>query len=212
MNDHPLPAPETLSPERRARILDGASMIFIRDGYEGASMSQIAAAASVSKGTLYNYFSSKEALFTAFVRQRCERLVEELFGGGGADGDPRAELMRIGRAMLRMLVSDDGRAVYRVAVMEASKFPELAQAFQNAGPKIMVGQMALWLSRQIAAGRLATRDPMFAAEQFFALTQARVVMRARVDAAYQPSEDEIDFVVNGAANVFLAAYGVAARD
>ncbi len=206
----PVPEPDPLSPERRQRIIAGAAAIFIRDGYEGASMSQIALAANVSKGTLYNYFPSKQALFAAFVRQRCARLVEEMFGAAENEitgEDPQTELVRIGRAMLCMMVSADARAVYRVVVMEASKFPELAQAFVDSGPKILLGRMAGWLTRQILAGRLTADDPVFAAEQFFALTQARIVPRARADADYVASDAEIGFVVEGAVRVFLAAYG-----
>jgi TetR/AcrR family transcriptional repressor of mexJK operon len=57
-----------LSCEKRAQILAGAAEIFARDGYEGASMSSIAGKAEVSKGTLYNYFASKAALFAAYVQ------------------------------------------------------------------------------------------------------------------------------------------------
>jgi len=207
-NIHSLPAPghDPLSPERRCRIIEGAAAVFNRDGYEGASMSQIAAAANVSKGTLYNYFPSKQALFAAFVRARCGRLVDEIFGEPGLSRDLEAELTRIGRTMLKVMVSPDGLAMYRVVVMEALKFPELAANFFNAGPKVLVAQMAAWLARQAEAGALAVTDPQFAAEQFFALTQARVLMRARADAGYVATQGEIEFVVRGAVQVFLAAY------
>jgi AcrR family transcriptional regulator len=210
-NVHQIPAPEALSPARRARILEGAAAVFMQGGFEGASMSQIATAARVSKGTLYNYFPGKQDLFAAVVRQRCERLVEEVFGEPESSvplGDLTAQLTRIGRTMLRTMVSRDGQAIFRVAVMEASKFPDLAQAFLDSGPNVMVGRMAAWLTRQIEAGHLRPHEPLFAAEQFFALTQARVLMRARTDAGYRASDAEIDFVVDGAARVFLAAYGV----
>ncbi len=197
---------DPLSPERRRRIIEGAAQVFVRDGYEGASMSQIAAAATVSKGTLYNYFPSKQALFAAFVRQRCDRLVDEVFGEPGPDPALEADLTRIGRTMLSVMVSPDGLAMYRVVVMEASKFPELAAAFYNAGPKVLVARMAAWLERQTATGALQVADPLFAAEQFFALTQARVLMRARTDAHYIATQDEVDFVVRGAVQVFLTAY------
>jgi AcrR family transcriptional regulator len=212
-NIHPLPAIvpadapiDALSPERRRRIIEGAAEIFVRDGYEGASMSHIAAAANVSKGTLYNYFPSKQALFAAFVRQRCNRLVDEVFGETESNLDLAGDLTRIGRIMLNVMVSPDGLAMYRVVVMEASKFPELAAAFYNAGPRVMVARMADWLTRQAAAGALHVPDPLFAAEQFFALTQARVLMRARTDAGYIATESDIDFVVHGAVQVFLRAY------
>jgi AcrR family transcriptional regulator len=197
---------DPLSPERRRRIIEGAAHIFTRDGYEGASMSQIATAANVSKGTLYNYFPSKQALFAAFVRARCGRLVEDVFGEPAWNQDLEADLFRIGRTMLNVMVSPDGLAMYRVVVMEASKFPELAATFFNAGPKVMVAHMAAWLTRQTTSGALRVTDPQFAAEQFFALTQARVLMRARTDAGYNASQGDIDFVVAGAVQVFLAAY------
>ncbi len=219
-NIHPIPAQtaapgaapagdapvDALSPERRRRIIEGAAEIFARDGYEGASMSQIAAAANVSKGTLYNYFPSKQALFGAFVRQRCERLVDAVFGEPVPAPELEADLTRIGRTMLMVMVSPDGLAMYRVVVMEASKFPELAAVFYNAGPKVMIARMAAWLARQTAGGALNVADPLFAAEQFFALTQARVLMRARTDAHYIATQIDIDFVVRGAVQVFLAAY------
>ncbi len=170
-------------------------------------MSQIAAAANVSKGTLYNYFPSKQALFGAFVLAKCGRLVEEVFGDPPAAETPADTLKRIGGAMLRMMVSPDGLALYRVVAMESVKFPELAECFFAAGPKVMVGQMAAWLARQSEAGALHVADPLFAAEQFFALTQTRLVMRARMDASYNATPGDIEMVVAGSVRVFLAAYG-----
>ncbi|MFT8469215.1 MAG: helix-turn-helix domain-containing protein, partial [Acetobacter syzygii] len=72
----PVPAPSCSpcmgeSETKRQQILTGASSVFAEHGYEGASMSAIARQASVSKGTLYNYFANKADLFAAFVEQRC---------------------------------------------------------------------------------------------------------------------------------------------
>ena len=58
----------SFTPEKRAQILRGAAEVFAADGYQGASMARIAAVAGVSKGTLYNYFDTKAALFTAMSR------------------------------------------------------------------------------------------------------------------------------------------------
>ena len=62
------------SPEKRAQILAGAAAVFAADGYEGASMARIAAVAGVSKGTLYNDFDSKAALFTAYVEENATNI------------------------------------------------------------------------------------------------------------------------------------------
>ena len=58
--------PATDSAKRR-QILDGARRVFLSAGFDGASMGEIAKAARVSKGTLYVYFDSKEALFEALT-------------------------------------------------------------------------------------------------------------------------------------------------
>ncbi len=195
-----------LSPERRARILAGASKIFIAEGYEGASMSRIAASASVSKGTLYNYFPSKQALFAAFVRERCGHFVHEVFGELQNGAPVAPELKRVGRVMLKLMMAPAGQAVFRVVVMEASKFPDLAKAFMTAGPEVMVRRLTAWLIEQNRSARLHTPDPQFAAEQFFALVQTRLVLRCRTDPSYQASDGEIEQVLEGAVRVFLAAY------
>ncbi len=169
-------------------------------------MAQIAASANVSKGTVYNYFPSKQALFAAFVRERCSYFVHEVFGDLQDDAPVEPELKRIGRVMLRLMLKPAGQAVFRVVVMEAAKFPELARAFMTAGPEVMVGRLAAWLAIQHRVGRLAIPDPHFAAEQFFALTQTRLVLRCRCDPSYQASEAEIEQVLDGAVRVFLAAY------
>lgn len=201
---------EPLSPERRRRIMAGAAEVFTLDGYEGASMAHIAMAAQVSKGTLYNYYPSKEALFAAFVRDNCAQLLQDMFGEMRDDAPADEELTRIGKTMLKMMLSPKALATFRVAVMEASKFPELARTFVESGPQLMVRTMADWISRRVAAGELDVADANFAAEQFFSLTQTRLVLRARIDDSFSATAAEIEHVVTGAVRVFLAAYGSAA--
>lgn len=198
---------EGLSPERRARILAGATEIFIADGYEGASMSRIAETANVSKGTLYNYFPSKEALFGAVVRQRCSQFVHEVFSELQDDAPVEPELKRIGSIMMKLMLAPNSQAVFRVVVMEAAKFPELASIFMESGPRVMLRRLTAWLTVQNDAGRLQMSDPQFAAEQFFALTQTRLVLRSRIEPDYRASEVEIEEVLDGAIRVFLSAYG-----
>ncbi|MGL5860132.1 MAG: TetR/AcrR family transcriptional regulator, partial [Phycicoccus sp.] len=52
---------------KRRRLLEAAETVFVRDGYRGASVDEVAALAGVSKQTLYAHFGSKEALFVEVV-------------------------------------------------------------------------------------------------------------------------------------------------
>jgi len=58
------------------QVLDGARQIFMRDGFEGASVDDIARAAGVSKATLYSYFPDKRLLFSEVARLECNRQAE----------------------------------------------------------------------------------------------------------------------------------------
>jgi TetR/AcrR family transcriptional regulator, mexJK operon transcriptional repressor len=198
----------SLSPEKRTQILTGAAAVFAADGYEGASMSRIAAVAGVSKGTLYNHFDSKAALFTAYVGDKCRQHLANVFDGANHDGDPAEVLRGIGRRMVRMLLSDTGLSIYRVVIAEAVKFPDLARAFFEAGPARAIGFMAGWLAEESRRGRLRVDDPAFAAEQFFNLCQTRLVLRRKLEMLPDPPEADIEKVVEAATAMFLGTYGV----
>ncbi len=66
-------------PDKRRQILDGAQAVFATRGFDAASMSDIAAAAGVSKSTLYVYFEDKEHLFVALIQQERAAQTQGLF-------------------------------------------------------------------------------------------------------------------------------------
>lgn len=198
---------ELRSPEKERQILDGAAAAFSRDGYEGASMSGIAAAAGVSKGTLYNYFNGKKALFTAFVQRECTEKLLLIFDELDGEAPIQATLLRVGRRIMDMLLSDTGLAIYRMVVAEARKFPELAEAFHEAGPRRALDRMTALIADQARSGQLSVEDPGFAAEQLFALVQSRVIMQRRMGLVATVTEAEIDRVVREAVRLFLRGYG-----
>jgi len=64
--------------EKRQQILQAASRCFMRDGFRGASTSNICAEAKISPGHLYHYFSSKEAIVRAMAESRLAQAAEHL--------------------------------------------------------------------------------------------------------------------------------------
>ena len=60
--------------ERRELLLERATELFARNGYEGLSMSQLAREAQISKALLYHYFPSKKRLFEAALAEGAEEL------------------------------------------------------------------------------------------------------------------------------------------
>lgn len=197
---------EALSPEKRAQILQGAARVFAADGYEGASMSRIAAEAGVSKGTLYNHFPGKAALFAAYVGQECSRKLAWVFAEADHDAEPASVLRTLGRRFVELLISPVGQTIYRVVISEVTRFPELAHAFFEAGPARAIQQLSNWLAEETRRGRVVVPDPDFAAEQFFTLCQTRLVLRQKLALLASPGRGEVDFVVDAAVAMFLHYY------
>src|SRR5277367_2839243 len=83
---------------KRRQIVQGARAIFLAQGFDAASMSDIARSAGVSKGTLYVYFTNKEQLFEAIVMEECLSHAEGVFTFDPADHDVEATLTRLGLA------------------------------------------------------------------------------------------------------------------
>jgi AcrR family transcriptional regulator len=199
-------AHEGLSPEKESQILDGAAAVFAEAGYEGASMSRIAAVAGVSKGTLYNYFTGKRELFIAFMRRVYDARFAEIFDEQPADSSAEEALTRMCRSIMELLVSPDGLLVYRMVIAEAPNFPELAEAFYAVGAQRGLARMTDWVRRNASACNMQVDDPEFAAEQLFALIQTRVVLRRRLRLTETVSAGEIDRVVRAGVRLFLLGH------
>ena len=192
---------------KRRQIIHGAELVFTECGYEGASMSRIAAEAGVSKGTLYNYFDSKSMLFAVFVEQMASDTLANIFQQVREEDDPAAALRAIALCIVEMILSPGSLVLYRIVVSEATKFPHLATVFWQAGPCRAISYMKRWIEKQVAAGRLDVPDPTFAAEQFLALCQTRIVTQRRLQIVQATRDEDIELVVQGAVGLFLKGYG-----
>jgi AcrR family transcriptional regulator len=103
----------------RERLVRTAAERFARDGFEGASVDRISIEAGFAKGTLYNYFPSKEALFAAVIEQAAQRAAH-LYAGSLPGGTARERLLALARADVRVLRGQE--PFTRVLVREAMSF------------------------------------------------------------------------------------------
>ena len=198
----------SLSPtdHKRRQILDGARQVFLATGFDGASMGEIAKAARVSKGTLYSYFASKEALFERLILDERTSLAEALFRLDSEDPDTRAVLRRLGRSFLEMLMRPEHVSSVRMVIGVAEKLPRIGQVFYDAGPRQGTLRLAAYLDRQVAAGRLAIPDTAVAAVQFLDLCSGPVMKRLLFSASDMPDPAMLERQVESAIAMFFAAY------
>jgi AcrR family transcriptional regulator len=186
--------------------MDGARKVFLAQGFDGASMGEIARAAGVSKGTLYVYFDSKERLFEAITHEACARQAEGVFVFDPADRDVAAVLTRIGRGLVKFLSRPGGMSPLRTVISISERMPELGAEFYEAGPAKGIARLRDYLEAQVAAGVLAIDDCEVAAAQFLESCNATIFRPLLFNARPAPTDERIDHVVAMAVRAFLAAY------
>jgi AcrR family transcriptional regulator len=192
---------------KRRQILEGALRVFRARGFDGASMGEIAKAAGVSKGTLYVYFDSKEALFEALVIAERRETAEQLFQLDAGDADVKGVLRRLGRSFLAMMVRPEHIATVRMVMGAAEKFPRIGRAYYAAGPQYGTVRLAGYLATQVEAGRLAIANTERAANHFLELCQGGLTKALFFGVTAPPSPQTIEETVEAAIEVFFAAYG-----
>ena len=110
---------ETTKVQVRERLLTAAARLFADRGLAGANIDDVATSAGFGKGTVYNYFPSKEALFAAVIEEGCRRAVERWSSVPRA-ASVRADLRALAAADVAVLLEDEGFT--QVLVREALAF------------------------------------------------------------------------------------------
>ena len=163
------------------------------------------------KGRIYAYFPSKEKLFETLVIEDRRKQAEVLFVLDEADQDVARVLRRLGMSFMEMLVQPENTSFLRIVIAASAKFPEIGQAFFEAGPCYGVRRLGAYFSRLTEMGVLSIADPELAARQFLDLCKTGILLRMLLGHPEIPPKVEIERNVEGALEVFLAAYGAVGR-
>ena len=194
-----------------AQVLEGARKVFLRDGFEGASVDDIAREAAVSKATLYSYFPDKRLMFIEVFRAELSRDTADASALIDVDLPVEQVLPFIVQMISSQLTSDFGVRVYRVSVGEAERFPSLAQEYYDAGPGLLRSQLVRYLERCVERGELVVDDFELAAYQLIRLSGTTIQDRAIFLGHDAVDRDMLRRVNRGAVAMFLAAYGAKGR-
>jgi TetR/AcrR family transcriptional repressor of mexJK operon len=199
------------SAKKRQAILDAATEVFLRKGYLATNMDEIAALAAVSKQTVYKNFPGKETLFVEIVSSVTNRASDRVHSEMPdlAEGEDIAEyLRRYAYRQLTVVLTPRVMQLRRLVIGEVGRFPELARALFDGGPRRAMAAMAVLFERLADRGLLTIDDPDVAASQFNWLIMGEPLNRAMLlgdDAIPKPAELQR----HAAAGVlaFLSSYG-----
>lgn len=118
--------------QRPDEILNAALEVFVAKGFDGARMDDVAAAAGLSKGSIYLYFDSKVAMLKALIAREVEpiaRRAEAVALAGTAN--PIATLQQLAAFVAERLLEPRTFAVPRLVISVAARFPEIADYYRK---------------------------------------------------------------------------------
>ena len=189
------------------QVLEGARKVFMRDGFEGASVADIVREAGVSKATLYSYFPDKRLLFIEVAKIECQAQSDDAVAEITSSDDVRHALTPAAKRMTRFFMSDVGLQVHRIIVGESQRFPEIGREFYECGPAKVHAILRQFLQNAVDAGALQIDDIDLAADQFPELCKAGLHLKLVLGLREPPTDAEIDRVIDGAVDVFMCRYG-----
>jgi TetR/AcrR family transcriptional repressor of mexJK operon len=196
--------------EKHRLIAEAATEIFLRKGYLGTSMDDIASEAGVSKQTVYKHFSDKDQLFAEIVlatTDQVEGLVRLVSTALETTTDLRADLGELARQFLTTLMRPELLRLRRLVITTADQFPEIGRSWYENGFERALATLAMQFRLLSERGHLRADDPLLAAHHFVGLLLWIPINRAMFTGDETSDERELDAYAAAATDTFLRAYG-----
>jgi TetR/AcrR family transcriptional repressor of mexJK operon len=166
------------SQQRRRDILMAGKKVFFTQGYQLASVDQIASAAGTTKRTVYDHFGSKESLFTDVIAFAADQFVGLLPAAADLPRAPEDGIRAFIATLRALVVSPDIVRFQRLVITEAERHPALGQALHDTA--ITGGERVLadYLAACMAQKRVPPQDAAIAARTLIELSVGAMRLRA----------------------------------
>jgi TetR/AcrR family transcriptional regulator, mexJK operon transcriptional repressor len=202
---------EDRSARKRRVVVEAATTLFLRHGYLGTSMDQIAAFAAVSKPTVYKFFPDKEQLFTAIVLETLDRagapfLAELSRLAETRSGQLTDDLRDLARRYLATVTQPAVLQLRRLVIGASHQLPALASAYYERAPEQTLRTLADCFQRLADRGLLRAPDPDQAAAHFAFLVLGRALDKSLFCGDQPFTAEELAAQADAGASAFLAAY------
>lgn len=191
---------------RREAILEHALEAFRKEGFEGASMSRIAAEVGGSKATLYNYFPSKEELLLQAMLESGNKHAANIMALLNRNPDLPTQLHGFVRSLLALINAPETIEVLRVAIAVGAK-TEVGKRFYEMGSHTVWKAIAEVLEQEMNRGHLKKTDPTLMAMHLRCLCEADLI-RNLMGAGKAVSAAELDQQAACIVTIFLDVYGI----
>jgi AcrR family transcriptional regulator len=189
-------------------ILSGATRVFVREGFDGTSMEQVAREAKVAKPTLYNHFPNKGALYVATVENALGSARDEIAEPRLAELSARQGLLEIANQLTYLFGRHDSVVhLCRIAVGAFERFPLATSAIMDAGPRRGTEKIKVLLRVWCGRGELTVKDGEIAAQQLVELCKVSIFDRRLFGSPEKVPVAQCERVARAAYDTFMARYG-----
>ncbi|SMH48790.1 TetR/AcrR family transcriptional regulator [Maritimibacter sp. HL-12] len=159
-DDSPTPKFRRRAEHRPDELLDAALALFVEKGYAHTSVAQIARTAGVSKGAVYLYFPSKQAILEGLVKRAVRPVsTAALTLLRGHPGNTRAALSGFLHQLAERLADPKTTSVPRLVLREAAAAPEIAEMYRREILAPTLPVLADMIRQGIASGEVRPVDP-----------------------------------------------------
>jgi AcrR family transcriptional regulator len=188
---------------RREALLEAAAEVFFEQGYAAASIDAIIERAGGSKRNIYNEFGNKEGLFLAIITENADRVLSTLAIEEIEGHNLRETLTAFGQRLMGGYMSPTLIGIYRMAITEANRFPELVKSFYEQGPGRATSQLARVLESAKKRGEIRVDDCPRVAGHFVGMIRDNLHLQVVLGLRPPPSNKEMQAAVASAVEVFL---------
>jgi AcrR family transcriptional regulator len=193
----------------RERIMGAGFGAFLEHGYASASTLEIATRARVSKRELYAHFKNKEALFEAGIADRTARIRFALEIPDVKDQVELAQTLEsFGVAMLTNLTEDNVLSVYRLAIAESARAPQIAKALDREGRGALRRAITVFMATCLERGLLKGAEADSMCGEFSSLLMSDIMLRMLLGVRKKPNAQEISRRARATTQAFLVLHGV----
>ncbi|AUM28104.1 TetR/AcrR family transcriptional regulator [Acinetobacter pittii] len=192
--------------EKRARILQAAKAIFLKSGYHGTSMNQIAQEAGVTKLTVYNHFQDKVNLFICAITETCEETLCTKQFDLDTSADFYQTLFIVCSRALQIIYSPEALKLDHVLLELAAEQNPLALQFFEASHTRMENQLAEFFQKAAQLGFIQADDPIYQTELLLTLLLGVRHHKVLLGITTAPNAQELEQIIRDAINLFLLKY------
>lgn len=192
--------------EKRARILQAAKAIFLKSGYHGTSMNQIAQEAGVTKLTVYNHFQDKVNLFICAITETCEETLCTKQFDLDTSADFYQTLFIVCSRALQIIYSPEALKLDHVLLELAAEQNPLALQFFEASHTRMENQLAEFFQKAAQLGSIQADDPIYQTELLLTLLLGVRHHKVLLGITAAPNAQELEQIIRDAIILFLLKY------